>query len=823
MHAWMEIRNAARRLTSKPGFAFVAVLSLALGIGANLAIFSLVEGVVLAPLPYPGSDRLIMLTHSAPGAGIDEMGVSLGTFVHYRQLSETLEKLAVYAAAPLTVTGTGEAERVDGARVSSEFFPLLLAGAPLAGRMPDEADAGPDSEPVAVLSPDFARKRFGSEGAALGQRLEVNGKPVTIVGVVPAGFDFPSKDTQVWTALRFDAAALPLGRFSERGVARLRQGVTAADAQQELQSLIPRLQERFPGPSFDVIVEQSRLTVLVTGLKDFVVGDLDGTLWILLGTVGFVLLIACANVANLFLVDAEGRQREVSVRRALGAGSGRIAGYFLAEGMLLGLLGGGVGVLIAILGTTLLVRLAPVALPRLHEVGVDTPVLVFAGVISLASGVVLACLPALHERRVTVAASLAGWGRTSTATQGGRRSRDVLAAVQIAAALVVVVGAGLMARTFVHVLRLDPGFEAQGALTFDLSLPTTAYPDVESIVLFHQEALKRLGALPGVRVVGAVESLPLSGYSSVNPLARESVDLGSEETPPAVQLRGVMPGYFEAAGIPLLQGRAASTADLEHHTGATLVSEGLAERLAIDGDVLGQRVYPGSIPRDASSDEVPWYTVVGVVGDVRPNRLADAPQETAYFALTGSQGGAIMFGIRRLAYVVRSDVPPLTLADPVRAVIRQMDPNLPISDVRTLRDLVDRATAPTAFVALLLGVAALVAGTLGAVGVYGVLSYATLQRRTEMGIRMALGATRGDLSGLVLRHAVVLAGVGTGLGLSVAWVAARAMESMLVGIAPHDVGTFASASVVLFLLSMLAAWLPARRAAVQSPSEVLRA
>lgn len=822
MKTWFELRHAVRRLARKPGFTLVAVASLSLGIAAASAIFTLVQRIVLAPLPYPEADRLVLVSHSAPGAAIDEMGMSLGTFVHYRELSRTLEGLAAYTPLPLTITGGQEAERVDGARVSAELFSLLHGAAPLAGRFPEHADTRADAEPVAVVSRGLARARFGSAAGAVGQMLELNGIATRIVGVAAGGFDFPTPDTEIWTVLRFDPSQLPLGSFSQLGVGRVREDATVADARTELQELIPRLQERFPGRAFEVIVEQSRLTALVTGMKESVIGDLGRTLWILLATVGFVLLIAGANVANLFLVDAEGRAREIAVRRALGASAGRIAAHFVSEGIVLGLLGGALGVPVALLGTTLLVRLAPVDLPRLHEVAMDAPVLAFATAVSIASGLLLALLPALHERRGDMGSAIASGGRTLTGSRSGRRSRDALAVVQIAAALVVLIGAGLMVRTFAHLLRVDPGFEPAGALTFELSLPASRYAELESIVGFHQEALARLAALPGVRAAGAIESLPLSGYSSVNPLTRERVDLGSPETPPAVQLRGAMPGYFEAAGIPLLQGRLLRVSDLEEHTGATLVSESLAARLAAAGDPVGQRVYPSSVSREARPDQVPWYTVVGVVGDVRPARLSDPPQETAYFALAGSPDGQVNFGVRSLAYVVRADVPPLTLAEPVRRVIRDLDPDLPVSGVRPLRDLVATAAAPTAFAAILLGLAALVAGILGLVGVYGVLSYAMQQRRAEVGIRMALGATRADVAGLVLRHAVALAAAGVVIGLAAAWGAAQTMRSILVGVAPHDAVTFGAGAAGLFALALAAAYGPARRAARQSPSAVLR-
>jgi predicted permease len=509
------------------------------------------------------------------------------------------------------------------------------------------------------------------------------------------------------------------------------------------------------------------------------------------------------------------------VRKALGAGRGRIAGQFLADAAVLSGAGALAGLLLAVAGTALLVRLVPFDLPRLHEVSVDGSVIAFTALLAFAIGAFLALLPVLQERG-SLRSALASSGRTATGSAAGRRTRDVLASLEIAAALAVVVSAGLMARTLANLHTIDPGFDATSALTFELSLPPASYPAPPDVWNFHLAVRDRLLAIPGVIEAGAVENLPLTGYSSVNPLTAAGSESVADPNPPAVQLRGVTPGYFEAAGIPLLEGRPLEMSDISGRTGAVLVSRSLANRLFAGRSVVGERVYPTAIPAGTPASEVSWFTITGVVGDVPPHHLNDAPHETAYFAIAGNgENGPTMWSTRRLVWVVRTGVPPLSIVEAVRRSMATLDPGLPLAAVTTLDALVDNARAPTSFNLLLLGLAALVAGLLGVVGVYGVLSYAMTQRRGEIGIRMAMGATRTDISGLVLRHALRIATAGTLAGVAAALVTTRLMTSMLVGVEPHDPRTFLLSAFVLFAVAILAAWLPARRASCRSPAEVL--
>ena len=802
-----EIRYALRRLRKNVGFTVTAIVTIGLGIGATTAIYSVVHAVVLSPLPYPQADRLVYLWHTAPGAEMPYLGLSNGTYFHYRSLSETLEEVAIYESVGLTVTGDDHPQQLAGASVTSSFF-TLLAPSPQLGRLILEEDDKQGAARVAMISDRLWRGRYGADLKVLGKAVRVNGVEYEIIGVMPPSFAVPSTETDLWLPRRLDQSRLRLGVFSAQAIGRLKEGVSPEEARLEMQGLIRRLDEPYPGRSYEVIVVAGRLTAQVAPLKERFVGNAEKTLWILLGTVGFVLLIACANVANILLVRAEGRRREVALRRALGAGRGRIMIHFLTESMLLSLLGGVFGLLLAFLGVESILLFGSGSVPRLHEIGINPSIMVFTACLSILTGMFFGVIPVLWRKAPNLVTSLKDGSREATFGRERFRARNLLAVSQIALALVLLIGAGLMLRSFANLKNVNPGFEAGRALTFRLTLSGAAYPDAESTQLFRRQVIERLSGLSGVKAVGAVTCLPLTGCNNVNPLSREGVQLTPAELPPAPQLRWATSGYFRAMGIPLLEGRLFEMADLEQQNRVALAGRSLAERFWSDGSPVGKRVFPNIVGPDTE-----WYTIVGVVGDVHSESLTGEPYEVIYFAGSSS---------RSMEFVVRTDGPALALAEPIRSQIWELDPNLPVADLRALGEIVSNAEAPMEFSMLLLVIASMVALALGVVGIYGALSYMVSLRLGEFGVRMALGARSGDLSRMILRQGAGVAGAGVGLGLVGALALTRLMESLLFGVPPADTATFAALSASLFSAALLACYLPARRAARLDPNQALR-
>jgi predicted permease len=808
-----DLAHAGRRLRRNPGFTLAAVVTLALSIGANTAIFSLIHGVVLNPLPYPHADRLVSVQHSAEGAGLPLIGVSHGTFVHYLEYNETLEEITVFDAPHFAILGEGGAERVAGAMVTQGFFEIFLDGPPPLGRAFDDADQDPQAPLVAMISDELWRTRFSADPGVIGRAMSVDGVPATIVGVLPPEFDVPAPDTRVWLPKRLDPETVILGGFGRYGAARLRPGVTPAQAQADLDRLIPTMAERFNPVAFDLIVSGGGLSSIVRPLREFVVGDVEQMLWILLGTMAFVLAVACANVANLFLVRAEAQRREIAVRAALGAGRGHILRHHLAESLLLGVLGGTSGVLVAVLAVRWVVAWGPSTIPRLHEVGLHAPVLGFAVAISLGAGLAFGLIPFVRQGRATVTGAIDDGGRGATAGRTRQRARNALVVAQVALALVLLVGAGLMVRTFWHLRSINPGFEPGSSLAFQVGLPEGLYPDREGAFRFQQRIIERLSMLPGVATAGATTCLPLAGCDGRTPVYPEGLAFDPNETPPSVDVRGVTTGYFDAMGIPLIEGRELESSDPFRQPPAALVSANLAARLWPGESAIGKRIYP-----DVPDDEP--YTVVGVVGDHRAYGLAQEAPEFLFVSFLGPYG--YVAPPHTLTFVVRAEVPPASLAPAVRAAVRELDANVPIANLRTLQEIVDQASAPTEFAMILLVTAGLVAVLLGAVGVYGVLSYIVAQRTGEIGVRMALGARAGDVGRLVMAQGLTVVGIGLALGLAAALLLSRLMAAVLYGVAPVDPATYAAVVVTLGAIAVLAAWLPARRAARVDPMVALR-
>ena len=805
-----DLKHATRRLVKAPAFSAATVTTLGLGIGAITAVFSVVYSVVLNPLPYPESDNLVWLSHSAPGLGAEtELSLTPGIYTVYRDQNRTLEAVALFQQGDAPLNDGVDPERVRFAQVTSTFAEVFRVP-PLLGRWIDKDDRYGGGVGVVVLSEGFWSRRYGSDAAVLGRTIELAGIPHEVVGVMPTRFTFPERETQVWVP-----NVLPqtprFGGFTDWGVARLRSGVTTEDAADDLNSLIPRLPEIFPGRSAKQVVEVARIGAMVTPLKDQVVGSVERTLWIVLGTMGLVLAIALSNVANLILVRAESRQREVAVRTALGASRGALGRYVLAESTILAVGGVGLGLILAFWGVRLLVASGPSSFPRLHEVGIHGPVLVFASLVAIAVSLAFTAIPVL-SRSPELVLSLKEGGRAATTGRRRFRARHTLVASQLALALILLVGSGLMVRSFWHLKNVDPGFRSANVLTFRLGLPGSDYADRSVAASFQQQLLDKLEALPGVMSAGAVSCLPLSGWCGGNPVYQEGVPPDPDAIPPIVALRSAAPGYFETIGIPLVAGRFFERADHEQAANVVVVSEKLVDLYWPGESAIGRNVNDGGST---------WYTIVGVVGDVQTGGLKDDRQPQIYFPMVS--GGNRGPGPNAMTIVLRTVQSPLGLASAARAAVNQLDPNLPIANVQTLEQLLSGSRIQTAFTMVLLVIAALVALALGAVGVYGVIAYVVGQRRNEIGVRMALGATGNDVLRMVLRQSGVVALIGIMTGLGGAFALTRVMQTVLFDVSPADPLTYTAVSLLLLGVALLSSYLPARRAAGMDPVEALRA
>jgi putative ABC transport system permease protein len=834
-----EIRHAARRLLHSPAFTVAAVLTLALAIGANAAMFALVERVVLNPLPYPESDRLIELDHGALRLNAPSgLGLTSGMYFHYADRSRTLEHLAVHRTDDLTLTGTGEAERIRVARVTPSLAAVLRVP-PSLGRWFSEQEGAPGAPHVAILSHGLWMRRYGGDTSVLGRSVTLGGDAMQIVGVMPASFTFPNPRVELWTAERL-TPAMGFGLWNYTGVARLRDGATVEDARAELNALIEDLAKAYPNDPLAAGNVEAKLIFVGRSLKEAMVGHVERGLWILLASVGLVLLVACANVANLFLVRSDARQREVAVRRALGASRLSIARYFLTESMLLSMAGGVVGLALAWGAVRLVVGFAPPNLPRLEEIRLDGVVIAFTFVLSALAALAFgaSALPRFgvsaarfRSARSDIAAPLYESGRGNTASRSRQRARQVLMGAQVAIALVLIVSSGLMMRSFQELRAMDPGFDPESALTFSLGLPDREYPTRESAVAAHHAIIDRLSTLPGVRAASASTCLPLTGGCSGNTLRVEGRTYEAGTIPPIALFRAVAGGYFETAGIRLLRGRVIDRGDLDRAEPSVVISDALAKRFFPNEDPIGRRVASNRPPpAPGAPPNLIWLTIVGVVADTPTGVVLPSgnPLPQVYMPLSIAGGPGIprstLIGpdISVMNYVVRASTPPLEMLPTVRRAVNSLDANLALAQVRTLQDIVDRASARMSFTMVLLAIAAAVALMLGVIGIYGVMSYIVTQRTSEIGVRLALGAEPGHVAGQIVRQGggVALAGIGVGLGIAL--LGGRLIESLLFGISPRDPGVFAATTVGLLLVALAACWLPARRAARLSPLEALR-
>ncbi|HUQ81809.1 MAG TPA: ABC transporter permease [Gemmatimonadaceae bacterium] len=817
---------AFRRLRRAPAFALAASITLALGIGATTAVFSVVNGVLLRPLPYERSDRLVDLTHTLTISGVSSIDQSDATYLYYRRANSVFTDVAAYRVASVNLGGVSvgadaRAERVAAGRVSASMFRVLGVPA-LHGRALTDADDQQTAPRVVLLGQRLWERKFGGDPSIVGRALMVDGVPRDVVGIMPARFRLPSDRTDLWVPLALDPAHTATAAFDYRGIARLRDGVTLAAATTDLQRLLPRVPEAFPGRLTAASIQQIHMQAVVRPLRDVVVGNVGRVLWVVLGAVGCVLLVACANVMNLFLVRFEGRQHEMAVRRALGAGRSALVMEFLSEAVVLATVGGVMAVALAVAGVRVLRSLeGEIDIPRIGDIGVDATVLAVAAGVTLLAAIIVSVLPALRSGSLGVAGMLADSGRAMTAGRRRHRVRHALVVAQLALALVLLAGAGLMARSFERLRSVPAGFDAERAFVVRVALPTAGYAAPGDAARYVGRAVDAVAAIPGVQSAAAVSKLPLVAESRRDTaLFVEDRPLEPGTMPALHQVVFASDAYFKTLGIPLLDGRTFERPDADRASHEIILSRSVAERYWPGVSAIGKRVR--TAPRGV------WYTVVGVAGDVRGTALEQPPDEILYLPLVVQLGDAgqpapeVRWTPAEVAFAARSSGDAAAIVTRVEAAIRAIDPGVPTYSARLMTDVVSQAAARTTFTLVLLGIASAVAMVLGAVGIYGVISYVVSLRSREIAIRLALGAQPSDVRRMVTKQAVAVAAVGIGVGVIAAVVGMRALSALLFEVSPTDPVSLAVAVGSLFVVALAASWVPAARAAAVDPAHALR-
>jgi predicted permease len=798
---WQDVRFGVRMLIKSPGFTIVAVIALALGIGANSAIFSVVNTVLLRPLPYKEPERLVMVWEDASKHGAPRDTPAVANYIDWRNQNQVFEGMAAMADQSFNLTGEGEPERIDGRRVSANLFNLLGVEPQLGRAFLTEEDQ-PGANRVVILSHGLWQRRFGSDVNIAGKPLTLNGESYTVAGVMPAYFQFPSREVELWVPIAFSSQeAANRGRHYLQVVARMKPGVTLQKAQAEMNTIAARLQQQYPDSN-------TGLGATVTSLHEHVAGDIKPALLVLLGAVGFVLLIACANVANLLLARSAVRQKEIALRAALGASRLRLVRQFLTESILLAAGGGLLGLLLSLWGVNILKTFIPQNISQAKAITIDGKVLAFTLLVSLLTGVIFGLAPALQASKFNLNETLKEGGRDSAAGSRSNRIRGLLVIAEVAVSLILLIGAGLLINSFMRLRNVDPGFRADNLLTMQVVLPALKYPDMARRAAFYTELVRRVEALPGVKSAAVTTNLPL--YRQGN-----SIGISIEGRPdpvPGQELiavtRVISPHYFRTMGIRLLQGREFGEQDRTGAPPVAVISETMARRFWPGEDPVGKRI--------RSAPTAPWITIIGIVNDVRQFELNADPKPQMY--LSYEQAG--LFAPRDL--VVSTDVEPLSLAATVRKTVWEIDKDQPVSNIRTMDDILSESIGRQRFSVLLLGIFAALAMILAAVGLYGVMSYSVAQRTREIGIRMALGAQRRDVLKMVIGQGLKLVLIGVLIGLVAAFILTRVMTSLLFGVSATDPTTFITISLVLVSVAVLASYIPARRATRVDPMIALR-
>lgn len=813
-----DLRYAARRLRSNPGFTTISLLVLALGIGASTAIFSVVDGVLLKPLPYPHSEQLVDLRHTAPGLKIPDLNMAASLYLTYRDENRVFQNVAMWSGDSWTVTGIGEPAKVPGISVSDRFLATLEVQ-PALGRSFTTADENPDGERTVMLAYGYWRSRFAGDPNVIGRRIVLDGHECTIIGILPASFQFMDREISLIAPFRFRRTDIPLISFCCQGIARLNPGVTISQANADVARMVPIAAREFPmNPGWSPnAFRDARIAPRLRPLKDTLVGDIGKTLWVLMGTVSMVLLIACANVANLLLVRVDGRRHELAIRTALGAGMGRIVRELLLESVLLSLCGGALALCLAFGALRILVISGVPNLPRIHEISVDPAVLAFAFVVSSLAGLLFGLIPVFKYARPQATTGLRSEGRSLTGSKERQRVRSVLVAVQVALAVVLLIGSGLMIRTFSALSHVDPGFSGAGELqTIQIEIPETQVKDPEQAARTEEAIIRKIETVPGVSAVAAISDLPLDGGEN-DPIYAEDHRYREGGIPPVRRFKYVSPGYISTVGSHLIAGRDFTWNELYNGTPVAIVSENLARELwGNPRAAVGKHIRVKL--KDYSRE------VIGVVADLHDDGVDQKPPTIVYWPLLQKNPGGADTVIRGLSYIIRTPRAGSTALLPdLQRAVASVNPAIPIADVKTLQSEYERSLSRSSLTLVLLAVAAGMALLLGLVGIYGVISYSVSQRTREIGIRLALGAPLKNVTRLFVRQGLIMCGVGVICGSLAALGLTGLMRSLLFEVSPADPLTYVAACAGLMAAALLGSYLPARRATKVDPVEALRA
>ena len=810
-----DLKYGLRLLKRSPGFATLAVLTIALGIGANSAIFSVINGVVRKPLAYPDSDRLMFITSQFRNMKFDRFWVSPPEYHEFKELNKSFAAVGAYTTGAMNVSDAQQPERVNAVFLTASMF-KVLGVSPMRGTVfTDEHDV-PNADPVVLMSYELWQRSFGGDPAIVGKRVDIQGRKRTVLGIMPPGFDLHDARAQLWVPLGLDAA----NRTQQRGshylylVGRLRPGVNETQAKAELEGLL----RTWGQVAANHVPNDSTHRMGMVSLRDDVIGNVKKALWVLQGAVFLVLLIACANVANLLLARAESRHKEFAVRTALGAGRGRILRQFMAEGLVLSVLGGILGLALAYWGLKALLAANPQSIPRSAEITLDPMVLGFTFSIAVLTGLIFGLAPLLHVGDKAVSQAIKEGGLRTTANAGRNRVRRGLVVAEMALAVTLVIGAGLLIRSFANLTSVDAGFNPAERVTFGLVMPQASYPDSQRRVAFHHELKQKLQQIPGVEAVSAMQGLPPFRQLNANDVDFEDYTFTPGSDGPIENVdfyQYVTADYFETMGIGLKEGRAFNAGDA---SGArvVVVNEALAKRFYPKQSIIGKRLNP------FLSSDTTKFTVVGVVKDVKQAGL-EAPAGTELYFFYDQLPRYVGFAPGQMNVVMKSTRPLAALAPAIRRAVREMDPSMPIVQLRSMEDVIGASVTRQRFLSLLLGIFAVVALTLAAIGTYGILSYMVTERQREIGIRMALGAGQSQVVGLVLRQGLTIAGLGIGIGMLGALWLSRLTSTLLFGVSPSDVPTYVGVAALIAAVATVACLVPTRRATRVDPLEAIRA
>jgi predicted permease len=817
-----QLRQVLRRLSRAPMFTAITLLTLAIGVGANTVIFSVIEGVMLKPLPYPHAEQLIGVWHTAPGINIKDLNMAPSIYFIDREQNTSFEDIGVYDGDSFSVTGSGEPEHVRGLDVTDGTLPLLGVS-PALGRLFSRYDDTAPAPATVLLSYAYWQQKFGGANSVIGSSIIMDGKSRQIIGVLPRNFHFLDyEDAALVIPFQWDRSKTKLGNFSYRALARLKPGVTMEQASADMDRLLPVAIRSFPAPDgfSPALFEKAHLAPNLRPLKQDVVGDIGKVLWVLMGSIAMVLLVACANVANLLLVRVEGRRQELAIRSALGSPWGRTAGELLFESLVLGLAGSLIGLGLAYAALRALVAAAPTGLPRIHEIGIDFPALLFTLGLALFTSVLIGAIPIFKYAGVKATSGLREGGRALSQSRERHRARKALVVVQVALALVLLICSGLMIRTFQALTRVDPGFSNPDSLqTFRFYVPETQIPDeqAERLVRQDQEILGKLATLPGVTAVALGSGVPLDGYGGNDVLYAQDHAIGEGQLPPIRRFKFVAPGYLSTVGTKMIAGRDLTWDDIYGKHPVAIISENFAkEYWRTANGALGKMI------RVATTDD--WRQIVGVVQDVHENGIDQDPPTTVYWPLMMENFEGQKLELRRgVAFIIRSPrAGSQAFMKEVQQQVWSINASVPLADPTTVGELYTKSMARTSFTLVLLCVAGGMALLLGVIGIYGVIAYTVSQRTREIGIRMALGAQRSELTSLFVRQGLWLTAIGAACGLVVAFVTMRLMSSILFNVSPVDPLTYIVITIGLALTAWLACYLPSRRAASVNPVNALR-